>query len=127
MLHKPGAAEGAFLAWNGSGGEPALAPVCPIFSGAGVFVLAARGTPKVACLRADPRYALHAQVGADDCEFRISGVVAEVSDPGRHAAVLDDIPFPNFDPEDPLFECLIERALAVTWAAGNPSRQLFVL
>ena len=66
-------------------------------------------------------YALHALDGADDEEFQISGRARRVEDAREHDAVVAAIPFPAYDAEDPIFELLIERSLAVTWPRPGTS------
>lgn len=100
---------------------PRISPVCPIFCGNDVYLSAGARTPKVRDLRANPAYALHAFLGADDEEFRITGQAADVSDPGERAAVHEAIPFPAFEKRDPVFRLAIDRALWVFWErVGQP-------
>ena len=56
-----------------------LAPVCPIFSDAGVYLSIGASTPKRADLERDGRYVLHAFLAANDEEFRIGGRAAYVA------------------------------------------------
>ena len=113
LLYRPDRGEVAVLATVDRRGAPRVAPVCPVFTDTGLYVLASTGTPKVGHLRRDPRYALHAQVGADDLEFQIAGRARLVVSAAERADVLDAVPFDSFDPEDPIFELLIGSALAV--------------
>lgn len=123
LLYHPDRGEVAILATVDRSGTPRVAPVCPVFAGAGLYVLASAGTPKVPQLRRDPRYALHAQVGADDLEFQIAGRARLLTSTAERAEVLDAVPFDSFDPDDPIFELLIGSALAVTWPApDSPAR-----
>lgn len=126
LLYNAEGGEVGILASVDASGRAGVAPVCPIFSGRGLYLLAGAKTPKTRHLRRHGGFALHAQVGADDLEFQISGVVREVLDAAEKAAVIRDIPFPSFDPADPLFELLIERALSVSWEEpGVPCKRVF--
>ncbi len=120
LLYRPTAGEVAILATVDGRGNPAVSPCCPIFSGAGMYVLAGAATPKVRHLRRSGRYALHAQVGADDLEFQLAGEVREVSDPDERGRIIRDVTFPSYDARDPIFEFLISRALTVCYPAGQP-------
>ncbi len=122
LLFRPDRGEVALLATVDRSGRPRIAPVCPIFAGPGVFLVVATKTPKARHLRHQGGFALHALVGADDEEFQISGRVRPVEQEAERRSVIEAIPFESFDPEDPIFELLIERALAVTWPA--PGRSL---
>lgn len=124
LLHHPDRGEVAILATVGRRGAPRVAPVCPVFTHDALYVLASRATPKVLQLRRDPRYALHAQVGATDLEFQVSGRVRPVDSPVERSSVLDAITFDSFDPEDPIFELLIGRAIAVVWPEPDSPTKL---
>lgn len=124
LLHHPDHGEVAILATVDRHGRPRVAPVCPIFAPPGMYVLAGAATPKVRQLRRDPRYALHALVGADDLEFQITGRARHVDAAAERADVLPAIPFGSFDPADPIFELLIESALVVTWPSPGEPRKL---
>ncbi len=127
LLHHPEHGEVAILATTARGDAPRVAPVCPVFTDQGMYVLASAATPKVAQLRRDPRYALHAQVGADDLEFQVSGRVRVVDSTAERSEVLAAVPFESFDREDPIFELLIGRALTVTWPSpGQPVKLRWV-
>lgn len=119
LLHRPDRGEVAILATVDHRGAPRVAPVCPVFLDTTVYVLASAGTPKVPQLRRDPRYALHAQVGADDLEFQITGRARLLDSATERAEVLDAVPFDSFDLDDPIFELLIGSAVAVTWPAPD--------
>ena len=119
LLYRPDRGEVAILATVDRRGAPRVAPVCPVFNEAGLYVLASAGTPKVPQLTRDPRYALHAQVGADDLEFQIAGRARLLTSAAERAEVLDAVPFDSFDPEDPIFELLIRSGIAVTWPAPD--------
>jgi hypothetical protein len=110
-----------FLASVGAGRKPHLAPVCPIFCGAYLYVSAGARTPKAADLRRAKDYVLHAFLGPQDEEFQIAGSADEVVDAAERAAVHEAIPFAAFDRADPIFRLSIDRALWVSWEhAGRP-------
>ena len=106
-------------------GKPRVAPVCPIFCAAGIYLSIGAHTPKLTHLRANGSFALHALVGADDREFQISGSVRPVTTGAERDAVVAAIPFPSFDADDPLFELLLERAVAVTWSETGSAKQVW--
>jgi hypothetical protein len=105
----------AYLATADADGVPHLGPVCPVFSRGRLFLVAAGGTPKVRDLRAGGGYALHAPLGERDEEFQLGGQAREVMDGAERAAVQADIPFPSWNPDDPIFELRVSRALHVVW------------
>ena len=115
LLYREKSGEVAILATIDGDGRPCVAPICPIFSDSGLYLLAAARTPKVRHLVARPTFALHALVGADDLEFQISGAACVVVEEEERAAVIADVPFSSFDPTDPIFELTFDRALAVVW------------
>jgi hypothetical protein len=111
----------AFLSTASSSGTPHIAPVCPIFSGEKLFLSAAGSTPKVRDLRGNPRYALHAFLGANDEEFQIQGSAHELETEADRAAVHEAIKFGSFDRNHPIFELSVLRALWVHWQrVGHP-------
>ncbi len=115
LLYRSDRGEVGILATVDARGRPRLAPVCPIFTGPGIYLSVGAHTPKAADLARNPVYALHAQVGADDLEFQIRGRARRVDDHDERSSVVSAIPFPSYDPDDPIFELLIERSLVVTW------------
>jgi general stress protein 26 len=124
-LYNPDQGDVGLLATVTANGLPAIAPVCAIFSGGGVYLLVAAASPKRRHLDQNSAYALHAQIDADDEEFRISGHAVLITDEPTRRQVLADIPFPSFDPEDPIYELLTQNALLVTWSEGAQSKQIF--
>ncbi len=115
LLFNPDAGEVAILATVNLQGKPCVAPFCPIFTATGMFLLAARETPKAHHLAETPAYALHALLGTDDLEFQVSGAARQVTDTVERSVVIASVPFPSYDPTDPIFELRIERALSVSW------------
>jgi hypothetical protein len=110
-----------FLATVGAGGRPHLSPVCPVFCGDDLYVVAVAPSPKAADLRANGAFVLHAFLGANDEEFQIAGSAAEVTRAEERAAVHAAIRFASFDRADPIFRLVVERALWVYWErAGQP-------
>ena len=110
----------AFLATGGRHG-PRLAPVCPFWSAGELMLIASTGSPKARDLLADPRYALHAFLGADDEEFQIRGRAAPVEDAASIARIHGDVPFASFGKDDPVFRLSVSAALHVYWErVGQP-------
>lgn len=110
----------AMMATVAPDGTPHMAPVCPIFAGDDLFLSAGRQTPKVADLRNDGRFVLHAFLGDNDEEFQIAGRAAVVTDPAEIAAVHAAIRF-AFQPDDPVFCLGLERCLWGYWEkVGQP-------
>jgi hypothetical protein len=118
-LYRPDQGEVGLLATVDARGNPRIAPVCPIFTVDGVFLSIAAHTPKWGHLEQHGGYALHAQVGAEDEEFQISGKARRVTDARELQSVIAAIPFPSHNENDPVFELLIAHALAVTWPTAN--------
>jgi len=115
LLYHPERGEVGILATVDATGRPRVAPVCPIFCAPGIYLSVGAHTPKLKHLDRNGRYALHALLGAEDLEFQISGTARRVDSRVEHDRVVAAIPFPSFDATDPIFELLIDRALAVTW------------
>lgn len=110
-----------FLATARAEGRPHLAPVCPVFCGDDLYVVAVARSPKAADLRANGAFALHAFLGANDEELQLAGAAAEVTHAEERAAVHAAIPFASFDRADPVLRLGIERALWVYWERpGQP-------
>lgn len=111
----------AFLATVSRAGRLHLAPVCPIFCEGRLYLSAGARTPKRRDLDDQGSYVLHAFLGGSDEEFQLAGRAREVRDEAERAAVHRAIPFPAFQPEDPIFELGIERCLWCWWEnAGQP-------
>jgi hypothetical protein len=110
-----------FLATVGADARPHLAPVCPVFCGDDLYVVAVALSPKAADLHANGAYVLHAFLGANDEELQLAGSAEEVMPAQERAAVHAAIRFASFDRADPIFRLGIERALWVYWErAGQP-------
>ena len=119
LLYHPDRGEVGLLATVDTSGSPRVAPVCPIFTTQGIYLLVGAATPKRRHLDLDGRYALHAQVGADDREFQIRGTCRRVEASDEIEQVLAAITFESFAADDPIFELLIDRALWVSWDSGQ--------
>ena len=110
-----------FLATVGANGLPHLSPVCPVFSGDDLYLVATARSPKTADLRATGAFVLHARLGANDEELQLAGRALEVADAAERATVHASIRFASFERSDPIFRLGIERALHVYWEhAGQP-------
>jgi hypothetical protein len=110
-----------FLATASAGGRPHLAPVCPVFCGDALYLVAVARSPKTADLRENGAYALHAFLGANDEELQLAGRAREVESDAERSAVHAAIPFGSFGRTDPIFRLDVERALWVHWErAGQP-------
>ena len=124
MMYHREHGEVALLATVNERSLPQIAPICPIFTDTGIYLLAGADTPKRQHLSANGAYALHAQVGASDEEFSIRGHAQLVTTPAAIDSVMQAIVFEFFDPEDPAFELLIDFALWVSWPTpGKPIKR----
>jgi hypothetical protein len=73
-------------------------------------------SPKLADLRRDGRYAMHAFPASDvDDEFYVTGRAREAGDPGTIAAVRSAYTAPIQSDDEVLFELLIDRAMLATY------------
>ena len=124
MLFNPNAGEVVILATVDSRNRPWVAPICPIFTDKGLYLLAAAPTPKAHHLMINPNYSLHALLGPDDLEFQVSGMSRLVSSENERSEVISAVPFPSFDATDPIFELKIARALTVTWPEPGKRKQI---
>lgn len=94
---------------------PSVAPVCPVFHANDIYLVAGASTPKAKGLLTNPHYALHAFLGANDEEFRISGRADLVLESSERSAVHDAIPFASYDANDPIFRLGVTSILWVYW------------
>jgi len=116
-------ADGVAIGFLATMGEraPHLSPVCPVFSGVDLYVVAPERRPKARDLRERASFVLHAFLAANDEEFQIGGRAQEVLAAAERAQVQADIRFASFGREDPIFRLGIERALWVSWErVGKP-------
>jgi hypothetical protein len=110
------------VAWLGTiaADGPRLTPVCPILSGPALYLIVARHTPKYRQLQRDPRYVLHACLGADDEEFQVRGTAHEVAAAAERSAVHQAATF-SFKPDDPIFRLAVAHCLWGHWEnVGQP-------
>ena len=104
-----------FLATARRGGQPHLAPVCPIFADGRLYVSVPPATPKCRDLAETGHYVLHAFLGPDDEEFAITGHAVEVHDPDERAAVHTAMRFGSFHRHHPVFGLDIAACHWVRW------------
>ncbi|MET0804174.1 MAG: pyridoxamine 5'-phosphate oxidase family protein [Acidimicrobiales bacterium] len=108
--HGPGL---AYLATVRRDGAPRLHPVCPVVTLGGLWIFVGNQSPKVADLRRDGRYALHAFPASErDDEFSCSGRATVEEDADVEAAVLEVYLAQGTITQDhTLFEFRVDRAL----------------
>jgi hypothetical protein len=110
-----------FLGTVTAGGEPRMAPVCPIFCGDHLYLSVGAHTPKVTDLCDRHSFVLHAFLGPNDEEFQVTGTATLVLQATERSAVHRAIPFKAFNTDDPVFRLSIDRALWVHWErVGEP-------
>ena len=98
-----------------------LAPVCPIFSDAGVYLSVGASTPKRPTWNATDAMCCTRFSAANDEEFRIGGRAAYVADEAERTRVHAAIRFGAFDRTDPVFVLDIEESMWGYWEnAGRP-------
>ncbi len=113
-----------FLATVSKDGRPRMAPVCPIFTTEGLYLSASRKTPKCFDLINDGRFVLHAFLGENDEEFQLSGNARLITDTEERSYAHSLITF-QFDPDDDLFELMMDRALWAYWInPGQPGTRV---
>lgn len=76
--------EVALLATLAGDGEPAISPVCPIFWGAGIYLLISRQTPKLRHLRNNQQYACTRRLVLMILSFRYRATAAFLSTPKKY-------------------------------------------
>ena len=110
----------ALLATSGEDGGPRMAPVCPILAGQHLYLIVAGHTPKFRQLQRDPRYALHAFLGANDEEFQVRGTAELVTSEAERSTVHQAATF-SFKVEDPVFRLQVGSSLWCHWErVGQP-------
>ena len=114
----------AYLATVTTDGTPRVHPVVPFVADGRLMVCIVGASPKVADLRVNDGYMLHATVGDNDTEFAVRGHAAEV-DVGAQPAVVaeQDLNAVDVHEGDAVFELDIERVDAAIWDDGSPRRQ----
>ena len=104
-----------FLGTVSPSGESNIAPVCPVFSGDHLYIIASAKTPKARDLSLNGFYSLHAFLGDNDEEFQVTGRATLVTEQAEIEQVQSDIPFASFDKRDPIFRLRVGRVLRVYW------------
>ena len=98
-----------------------LAPVCPIFCGAGMYLSVGRTTPKRRDLEQDGRFVLHAFLAANDEEFRVGGRAVLIDAAHERDQVHAAIKFGAFDRDAPIFRLGIDSSMWGYWEnVGKP-------
>ena len=115
----------AFLATVSPAGAPRVHPVVPFVASGRLYVSIVARSPKVADLRANPRYMLHATVGDNDTEFAVRGDAHELidlreGDQVREQQELNDV---ELHTDCVLFALDMQRVDAAIWDDGPPHRQ----
>jgi len=120
LLTGPDGVAIGFLATAGAAGVH-VNPVCPIFCGDNLYVIAGARSPKTKDLRSGGAYALHAFLAANDEEFQIAGRAVEIVGADERAAVHGAVRFAAFRRSDPIFAFDVDRALWAYWErVGQP-------
>ena len=110
-----------FLATVSSSGLPHLAPVCPIFCEEGLCLSVGLHTPKRRDLDGNGRYVLHAFLGAEDAEFKVSGLAERLEDAKARRRVQAAIRFDAFGREDPIYRLWLSACMYCCWEnVGRP-------
>lgn len=112
----------AYLATLRADGAPRVHPMTPIIGQGHLFVFMEPTSPKGHDLERDGRYAIHCGVSdtsGESGEFSIAGRAVRVTDPELRALAVKSS---SYAPRDRyvLFEFLVERAAATTYAKGSP-------
>ena len=104
--------------------SPRVHPVVPFVADGRLMISVVGSSPKVADLRANGRYMLHATVGDNDTEFAVRGRAAEV-DLAQDGAPARSQQLNQVDVRegDVVFELDIARVDAAIWVDGAPRRQ----
>jgi hypothetical protein len=117
-----------FLATVRRDGGPRVHPICPIFTGTGLYAFIVPG-PKLADLHRDPRYSLHCETFPPpdhDDAFMMSGVVEWVRDEALRPVLTRQFlaerklaePWPGFDQQE-LVEFTLDRCLLTLTSARD--------
>jgi hypothetical protein len=105
----------AYLATLRADGSPRVHPVTVTVADTGLYIYAVSSTPKVADLRRDPRYAMHAfptfdDEGFRDDEFACGGSAKEIDDRSLYDAVAE-LHNDTIHAGDPMFRLDLSWAL----------------
>jgi hypothetical protein len=117
----------AYLATVRADGAPRVHPVSPFLADGSLWLYMEPGSPKVADLRRDARYALQCGVEDDSGgggEFHVTGWAGEVTDAGRRRDAFAVARAAGYRPADRhvTFELAIARVLVTTYDDG-PRRE----
>ncbi|MEX1253259.1 MAG: pyridoxamine 5'-phosphate oxidase family protein [Dehalococcoidia bacterium] len=113
----------AYLATLRKDGGPRVHPVCPVLAGDHIYLAIGPQSPKLADLRRDSRYMLHAMPGKGDAEFNIRGRATEGNDAATHAEVEHAAAAVglNVMPREVIFRLDIKQAATTYWErVGQP-------
>jgi hypothetical protein len=118
-LHRLGG-KVSFLATIRADGSPRLHPVTPHVGEGELFVYMDPGSPKIADLRRDPRYALHCSVadsGGGDGEVAVRGRATTVEDGEQREALFAIARAAGFSPRDEhvVFTLGVDGVIATTY------------
>jgi hypothetical protein len=106
----------AFLGTVRLDGSPRINPVCPVITGGVLYVATRRSSPKIADLRRDGRYVLHALPGDADEEFSVRGRATEANDPESRVAFAEAAAgWMTLHDDEVVFRYHIARGFAATW------------
>jgi hypothetical protein len=115
-----GDATTGFISTVARDGRPRIAPVSPIFTQDNLYLCVVAATPKRYDLVNDGRYVLHANLGAEDEEFQVSGRATVVTDVVERDLVHAAITF-QFERTDPVFSLQVDRCFRGYWVTpGQP-------
>jgi hypothetical protein len=118
--------EVAFLATASATGRPRIHPFVPKIVDGKLLAFIMDSSPKITDLRDRRQYAIHAQPGAEDEEFFISGNAHLCEDDkSLRDRAADAMGFATgVDEHHILFEFLVDRALWTMWADfGTPNHR----
>jgi hypothetical protein len=118
LLERADGGSGLLATVDGAAGLPRVHPVYVRIVGGRLLTAVLAGSPKLAALDADGRYALHGhQERNEPHEVLVRGHARRVSDPAARAAAVEAWPF-SVAPEDAVFELGI--AHVVLGERGDP-------
>lgn len=115
----------AYLATVSRTGAPRVHPVVPFVAEGRLYVSIVTASPKVADLRQNPRYMLHATVGDNDTEFAVRGRAVELVDRVESARLLEhhELNAAELHADCVVFALDLDRVDAAIWDDGPPHRQ----
>lgn len=115
----------AYLGTCQPNGAPRVHPVLPFVAEGQLLVSVVATSPKVADLRHEPRYMLHATVGDNDTEFAVRGRAREITSDAVQARLIENQELNRVDLSGDcvVFALDVERVDAAIWDDGPPRRQ----